>query len=497
VRKLQLGLACVALLSMSGCSPDSPLKPKLGQPVRSALVDAPGILAQAEARTLGRYEQDQLVRFERQLPGFGGLYLANGAVRVYMKSGSVSPAIMRLVLTNGYSAHPDADVREAMKNVATATVVSGQYALSELIAIQRRIEASFTGWTMVGTNIMENKVVVAFPDSQSLVKALGAMESAGVPAGALTGIVMARATTATVYFTNSVRPPRAGLVMHVGNDTYEPHKHWFNGYYYEDTYWGPDCTMGFNVHASSGDYFLTAGHCENEWRGQNGATGDTIFQNDRIPPNSNSIGQIVINPPWSAGTCPNGLGGYLDFCTDADVALGQYSAGNSGDRKLAVSTYGGVNGNPGNKAIKNWYNITRVLPPEYVDSIMRHETGKSGGYTYTTSGPYVSDMADVGTLVCWPKDHTGCHSPMKQLLLQNQTVIKADFIGGDSGSPVFTGDPGTGAPYAALGILVSGNGPYGRIPEQSCPTCTFAFSRWSAIEARIGIGTLDPRTIIP
>jgi hypothetical protein len=135
----------------------------------------------------------------------------------------------------------------------------------------------------------------------------------------------------------------------------------------------------------------------------------------------------------------------------------------------------------------------------YVDDTMHHETGKSGGMTYTTSGPYVSDMADFATLICWPETwYTPCGSPMKQIKLLNQTFVRGDAFGGDSGSPVFTGDPGSGAPYAALGILVgiSDNIP-NRFPTDPCPSCVLVFSRWSAIEARIGIGKLDPRTFIP
>jgi hypothetical protein len=442
-----------------------------------------------------------LVRVETQLPGFGGLYIANGAVRVYMKTDAITPAIVRNVLSKVYSGHPNLAVRDAMANVGGATVMKGQYALSELIAIQKRVEASIPGWTGAGTNIMTNKVVVAFPDSDALMSGLGAMEPAGVPVGALTTIIMPRASTATVFFTNNVRPTRAGIFMTIANDTYEPHGWKYTGSYYIPVYYGNGCTLGFNVHASSGDYFLTAGHCQSEYRGVNGITGDSIFQPSRATPPAltSFIGTIAINPAWPYGAeCPpNGQGGYYDFCTDADVALGQYTNGfyTYGERKIGISLYGGINGNPGTNAINNWYPITRVLTPEYVDSVMRHETGKSAGVTYTTSGPYVSDMMDVPATMCWPLNHLGCFNP-KTILLQNQTVIQADVAGGDSGGAVFTGDPGSGAPYAALGIVVAQIGrPPNLLPDHACPTCRFVFSRWSAIESRLG--TLNPKTVLP
>jgi len=233
---------------------------------------------------------------------------------------------------------------------------------------------------------------------------------------------------------------------------------------------------------------------------------DSIFQAVRgVPPDaSHFLGQIAINPEWPYGSeCPpNGLGGYYDFCTDADVALGQFATNaglyNYGERKVGTSVYQGNNGDPGTRAINNWYGITRVLPPEYVDSVMHHQPYKSAGVTGTTAGPFVSDMMDVPAILCWPGTTTGGCFITKTILLQNQTLIQADATYGDSGGAVFTGDPINGAPYAALGVLVAVlNRPYGLLPTESCPSCYFVFGRWSAIEARLGLGTLNPKTTIP
>src|SRR5207253_1788796 len=64
-------------------------------------------------------------------------------------------------------------------------------------------------------------------------------------------------------------------------------------------------------------------------------------------------------------------------------------------RTIATSQYGGINGNAGSNQINSFYPITRVLTPEYVDSVMRHQVAKDGSATYTTSGPFVSDMIDI------------------------------------------------------------------------------------------------------
>jgi hypothetical protein len=108
-------------------------------------------------------------------------------------------------------------------------------------------------------------------------------------------------------------------------------------------------------------------------------------------------------------------------------------------------------------------------------------------------------MMDVreDNTVCWPVNHYGCFYHVS-LYLWNQAVAQADVAGGDSGGAVFTGDPGTGAPYAALGIVVAESGrPDGLLPGWSCPNCRFIFSRWDFIEPWLGLGTLNPATSIP
>jgi hypothetical protein len=242
---------------------------------------APNVLSRAESGTLGRGEQDLLVKFERQLPGFGGVYIANGAVRVYMKGNTTPLAAVRAVLSKAYLAHPNAGIRKAMANVNSASVVQGRYALSELIAIQKAIEARVPGWNGVGTNFMENKVVVAFPDSAAMESALSAMEGAGIPTDALTSIIMPPVRATTTYFTSYVRPTRAGVLIELSNDTYRPHTTINKNGILVPYYYYIGCSLGYNVNTAYGDYFMTASHCANSWRGQNGMVGDSVFQSDR------------------------------------------------------------------------------------------------------------------------------------------------------------------------------------------------------------------------
>jgi hypothetical protein len=490
------GLLLAALLCSFACSPDAPVGPRSATLNKTVVVEPASILAAAEAGTLGRGEQDLLVRIERQLPGFGGLYLSNGAVRVYMKTTAVPLQTVRDVLIRVYSAHPSASVRGVMANVGGATVIPGQMALTELIALQKRIEASISGWNGVGTNIMANKVVVAFPDSDAMTSGLIAIEALGIPAQALTPIIMLP-VRATSYFYSTIRPMRAGPRMSLLNDTYEPHGWKCTSYCYPIDY-GQGCTIGFNVNAgNAGNYFMTASHCVNSWRGQNGAVGDSIFQSDRL---GGLLGLIAWNVYWTAGLdCPVSdptTGEHYSFCTTADVALARYVAGVGFERKVGTSMYSGTNGYPGSAQFNNWYPINAVFAPEYVDSTMHHQVHKSGGWTFTTTGPFISDMMDVSGTVCWVDTHYNPCATTLSMLWQNHTVIWADVNGGDSGAPVFTGiAPNNGGPYAALGILDAGVVPYGQFSTDRCPSCYYAFSRWDQIEPRLQLGVLNPQTV--
>jgi hypothetical protein len=495
------GAGCALLFSVLGCSADATVKPMLVQHRTSALMNASGVQARAESGELGRGEQDLLVRLERQLPGFGGLYIADGAVRVHVKSDTIPLQHVRAVLSAVYSAHPNAAVREAMSTVSSATTIPARYALSELIAIQERVEESVAGWNSVGTRLMANNVVVSFPDSSALLSGLNAMPGVGVPLDAITAIVMPPLHAAS-NFSSMVRPTRAGLQILLENSTYEPlgTKN-ISGVNVPEWY-GNRCSLGFNVQTSTGaNYFLTAGHCENGWRGVNGITGDSVFQPTMSfpPAPSGFMGTIAINPAWKEGSaCPirPGTDTHYDFCTTADVALGVNASGIGSERKVGVSDYEGDNGYPGTDHIHNWYSITRVLPPEYVDSVMRHQPYKSGGTTYTTAGPFIQDMTDASASMCWPANKYGCGS-IKWILWQNVSSVHADADGGDSGAPVFTGDPVNGAPYAALGILVAAARPLGIYDSDRCSSCYYYFARWDQIEPRVGLGTLNPKTTIP
>ena len=130
-----------------------------------------------------------------------------------------------------------------------------------------------------------------------------------------------------------------------------------------------------------------------------------------------------------------------------------------------------------------------VLSPEYVNDTLHHDGGKSGASTGTTSGPIVEEMAERDFLICFPA--FPCVQPTVWLNETGLTVVRAAWGRGDSGGAAYTNV--TNGPYAAMGIMIGGQG----FADSVCTgaTCKFFFSRWDKIEPRLGLGRLHPETI--
>lgn len=487
-----------------GCSPDAPTSLKLTPPAatRSALLQAPSILAQAEAGTLGRGEQDFLVRFERPIPGFGGLFIHNGQVYVYLKGSEVSQDSVRSVLARTYAAHQNTLVREVMAAASHAIVLPADFTFSELIAVEQRIASATRlppGFVGAGVSLRGNRVTVAVEDSASLSAVSAILEANGVPLSSMTLTVWGRPHFLSVgtWTWPPYRPTNGGPQIAVGNDTRAPKMYW--PYENKWKYYYELASLGYNVRTSSGvDYMLTAAHTTNELSATVGALGDSVWQ--PIPSDTRQpgpIGKFTVNPAWSTNCRTNPVTGVpYDYCTTADAALMSYFPGITYNRKVGTSVTGGVygDGRVGSADINGWQNIVNVFSPEYVDDTLFKDAAKSGWKSGTTSGPITLPMYFYGTQFCL-NPRWGC-TQWRWLLVDKITVVAAAHGGGDSGAPVFSpsSSSNNGAPYAALGILFAGDG--GGDPC-TVDSCRFYFSRWDQIEPWLGVGTLNPRTTIP
>ena len=70
-------------------------------------------------------------------------------------------------------------------------------------------------------------------------------------------------------------------------------------------------------------------------------------------------------------------------------------------------------------------------------------------------------------------------------------MVRAAWGRGDSGGAAYTNV--TNGPYAAMGIVIGGEGSGGSVCTGAA--CKFFFSRWDKIEPRLGLGRLHPETI--
>lgn len=447
-------------------------------PVRALSDDANLLRSQAIAGVHRRGEQDEMLRLEAQLPGFGGFFLDSlSEVVVYMKptdQAEVAPSAtsVRALLSSRYASRAT-PVRELMAPATRAQIRVGQYTLSELIAIENRISTSpvrIAGFSGVGTSLFLNRVKVGFRNAADMSEGLPVIASLGVPRAAILPEVWGETVT-TGTWKDRYRPTRGGLKISTCDLS------------------APVCgsvigSHGFNVRrvATGTDHFLTASHLLAGQFGATGRTGDLCYQ--ATVPNG-VIGVVIVNPPWPIGAL-GGCPGY-DFCTDSDVLLASFTAGVSGERKIGTSQYEGNNGQVGSQHINNWYPVEGVVAPEFIQ-LNHNIVHKSGQTTGTTTGGIDLPCAQLPSFVPWPG------SPAKTLY--HWCVARVAFAGwggGDSGGSVFARKV-SGGPYWALGIQVAG-GPAGQGVCTAGQLCAFYFTSWTSIEATLNVGMLNPRTV--
>jgi hypothetical protein len=493
-----------------GCSADGPTasRPRFFQsPVRSVLLNAPGLVARALRGVKDRGEQDEMLKLENSLPGFGGFFFDdNDNLTVYMKPRGVPAAAIQAALANAYSKRAEPAIRSRMAGAAAARVISGDYSLSELIAVENRIaypSVRLPGFVGVGVSIFKNRVKVGFTDTAAVLEGVDLIEQMGVPAAVLIPEVWGRPKLLSTV-RDMHRPVYDGLQIGLMNRTYLP---WDNTV---AVWWNSEGSLGFNVKTVGGvQYMLTAGHLVNGFRGVNGGVGDTVLQKGHYdaPYSIYPVGKIVVNPGYGTGAaCPvidSTTMQHFDYCTNADAVLASYFGGISSTMGLGTSTYEGLHGAAGNLNVRGIWSIADVWTPEMVRSgfVGVH---KSGSGTGTTTGLLDLPLTNFDALVCydqWDRNEENtntnptpyCQSGWKNMRLSHQVRVNTALATrGDSGGPVFAGD---GAPYHALGIVVGGNGD-GDTNSGPCTgnACYFWFSKWSEIEARLGQGSLNPST---
>jgi hypothetical protein len=471
-RSTPLGFALLAALA---CSEPTSITPRPRDTIVAQASFSSLASQQISAAVAGRNErgeQEEMLRIESQLPGFGGFYLDSvGEVVAYVKpSAGHLAATVRSLLHFTYTTRKDATVRQLMLPASRARIAPADYSLSELIGMEQLVSRngnSLPGFTGVGTHIRLNRVKVYFQDTTSMTTGIARMRALGVPDSALSPDVMERVTLSGT-FQGYHRPTRGGIKIQMG-----------------PLYGTPDSayvlTHGYNVSVGTpfapADYFMTVSHGPNVRYHMNGHSGAPVFQPDGA---FAQYGTITLNPPWTTGAECNGQ----TYCTRADVALGTRQSGQTYERKVGTSTTGGINGGWGSLDINGWYAVANSVSPDLIwaSSSNMH---KSGMLTGTTSGDLGVPCADIPAPM-------GGVTPGATLLLQCASIIEHAGWGlGDSGAPVF-GRVIPGQGYHSVGIEVGGSGAvYTSGSHQGkCSAgfnCKVIFQRWSNIEARFSL----------
>lgn len=508
--KISMWKCAFLLPALAGlaCSPDGPSAPSHGVSLASTpnvLLDAPILVSQAVSGVRARGEQDEMLKLENSLPGFGGFFFdSNDQLTAYMKpSAQIPSAVVQSVLAAAYSNRTEVAVRSRMAGAAAARIMPGDYSLSELIAIENRIaypRVRLPGFVGVGVSIALNRVKVGFTDPESLAQGVGLIADMGVPTSMLIPEVWGKPRLMST-FKDRLRPTFGGIEIGVMNRTAVP---WDSVKYKRLS----EGSIGYDVHTLAGvHYILTASHLANLFRGINGVVGDTILQNSTMyhPFTIFPAAKISINPAWTTGAaCPvrdSTTMQHFDYCTNADAMLASYLPGVNPTRGVGVSTTEGLHGTIGSQTIREAWGIDAVWAPEMVENgiVGVHKSGEASG---TTTGVLDLPVTQFDSQICMDvvdRDYEnlpphGCFTP-KWIRWTNQVRVNTALVWeGDSGGPVFAGN---GNPYHALGIVAGGNGAEITSPlVQTCSgdQCYFWFSKWSEIEARLGLGSLNPIT---
>ncbi|MBC8089642.1 MAG: hypothetical protein H7Z40_20455 [Phycisphaerae bacterium] len=383
--------------------------------------------------------ESEMLRIERDIPGFGGFYqdTTSGDLVAYVTdlsdAAAVSERLSEFVT--------DRMVRRRNGSRSAVVVRQGQYPLSTLIEWQRTIAASLrkpNNVILLDADEHLNRVRIGVTDSASVPLVQELTTALGIPALATDIQVRPGRFRLTANLTDKHRPQLgAGIVIN------------------DNTY---GCTMGFHVTDSTGArFFLTASHCTQTFTG---AAGVQIYQKNFV---SDYVGYDMVNPAWATTGCYIGT-----LCRAGDVALITLDSSSFLRKQVAITTTVGTSSTPGNTTIAVWRDLTS--PQDMWYGAFVSKTGKTSG---TTQGYVVATCVIVGDPTAIPSLETDCAD-----------AVNTWVSGGDSGGPVFRFTIPLATTVRQPHGIVFGNFVSGGYIEMY-------YTTWSVIQSEIG------RTLFP
>lgn len=451
----------VGIIALAACT-DAVTSPTASN-ARLATVNANAAVAELRAAAQGRSlrgPEDDVLRIENALPGFGGMFQDSaGNLTLYTPRG-VAPGVIKAALAQvAPTLHLGASVRAHLAGAQGLRFIDADYPFSQIVAWQSAFASRVTPRTgILGLDADEGKdrlrVLIVSDTAAGTAERITA--DAGIPAGAVVLEVSGRfAPTSSVRGT--WRPAGGGIQISDNVSGEVP------------------CNIGFNV--TAGDQtkgFITAAHCDHY---EYGVTGDVIHQ----PTVNNPVGFVRLNPPWNS---TDALCMGASVCSDADVMYVQYNDPSLAVKRVAYTDFAGTNNAGGSITVTGWWNnITWPATPlvgTLVDKI-----GRESGWTRgTLTATCVAMDVGYGTITCL-------------------NVVADSRVGeGDSGAPVFMPPPPgqVTQPLQPVGILVGGNvnqlthydaGTGVNYCDGSNGTCISYYSPWAQIQNHLQ-SPLDP-----
>lgn len=339
---------------------------------------------------------DLYLAVERQAPGFGGAFVEDDTLTVYLTNPQDRPMAERaLVALLGQENIPARGIQ----------VRQGQYGFTELKAWQEQANAVLDLPGVVFTDVDEtqNRITVGVENRTVTGAVMQALLRLQIPLKAV-DIVETPPVQQLATLRDRVRPLQGGLQIN------------FPGYL---------CTYGFNVVRGGVAGFVTNSHCTSK---QGGVESTQYWQPSQTV-DATAIGVETADPAYSKGKCPSTIKGKV--CRYSDSAFVKLNVTEYTLGSIAKTT--GVNDQ--SLTINGSFSIAGKGTHKVGDTV--NKMGRTSGWS---QGRVTRTCVDTGV----------SGSNIVQLC---QTWVTATVMSGDSGSPVFSG---TGS-VTLQGILWGGS----------------------------------------
>ncbi|MGH7471729.1 MAG: hypothetical protein ACRENP_27580 [Longimicrobiales bacterium] len=370
----------ICLATLTACSDGTPAGPG----PRFAL--QPSVIASPSNSTNAIFSQ-----IAKEIPGFGGFYIDNGAIHVYLVDpaySSVAAQAVRSVLERRGRLQRMAELPIQIEQGAFSWQTLSQWYLSI------RTLLSLPGVSMADIDERINRIVVGLTRMSAADLMREHVRSANIPLEAVTFVEEQLPALANHDLNHRVDPIPGGVSI-TRNSTNSP------------------CTLSANAEISPTRYFLTASHCSNTW---------ASLENTRwLQPTHGGdyVGDEVTDPPAFTAGCPGAA------CRYGDATLAEYNPISNlawDFAKIAIPAGGA------------W----RLFGPAAIGSRATIREKIIGG-------PFAGDSLDkVGRRTGWTYgavDRTCVDHPAvaatRTVTMICSSRVQAGANNGDSGSPVF------------------------------------------------------------